>query len=46
MEQALPIFKTVFEADKNWIELTRRIVPNGMLNVSEDELQQILTVTQ
>jgi uncharacterized Ntn-hydrolase superfamily protein len=46
MDQALPLFKEVFEADPNWIELTRRIVPNGMLNVTDAELQKITTLTQ
>ncbi len=44
LEKALPLFKTVFTADKNYIELTRRIVPNGMLNVDEKTLEKILTV--
>jgi uncharacterized Ntn-hydrolase superfamily protein len=45
MEKALPMFKEVFQADSNWVELTRRIVPNGMLMVSDQELQRILNVT-
>jgi uncharacterized Ntn-hydrolase superfamily protein len=44
LEQALPIFKEVFQQDSNWVELTRRIVPNGMLQVDDAELQKILSV--
>ncbi len=42
LDQALPKFKYVFEKDKNWIELTKRIVKNGLLKVKNEELQQIL----
>lgn len=44
IEEALPKFKVVFEKDKNWIELTKRIVPNGLLNVNEEILNSIITV--
>ena len=42
LEEALPIFKYVFERDSNWRELTRRLPASGLLSVSEADLQQIL----
>jgi uncharacterized Ntn-hydrolase superfamily protein len=42
LDDALPIFRIVFEEDPNWIELTKRIVPNGLLNVDEDTLNKII----
>lgn len=42
LDDALPKFKEVFEKDKNWIELTKRIVPNGLLKVNEETLQRII----
>jgi len=44
LQQALPLFKEVFNKNKNWITLTRRITSNGILSVSDSTLQQILTV--
>lgn len=44
LDEALPLFKTVFEKDENWVEMTTRIIPNGMLQVTDEELNQILTV--
>lgn len=46
MDEALPIFKEVFKANSNWKKLTRRIVPNGMLQVSDQDLQRILNVNE
>ncbi len=31
LDQALPIFRTVFAADPNWVELTRRLVKPGII---------------
>ena len=44
IEKALPIFRTVFREDPNWIELTRRIVQNGLLVVNEAVLDRIISV--
>jgi hypothetical protein len=44
VEGALPIFKAVFEKNKNWKILTPRLVPIGLLNVSKEQLQKILSV--
>lgn len=43
LDDAMALFKYVFKHDKNWIELTRRIVPNGLLKVDEKTLNKILT---
>jgi uncharacterized Ntn-hydrolase superfamily protein len=42
LDQALPKFHFVFERDKNWIELTKRIVKNGLLKVNDKVLKEIL----
>jgi len=42
INQALPKFQYVFKRDKNWIELTKRIVKNGLLKVDENHLIRIL----
>ncbi|MCX8056370.1 MAG: DUF1028 domain-containing protein [Ignavibacteria bacterium] len=41
-EEAKPLFMFVFKRDKNWIELTKRIVKNGLLKVDEKRLNEIL----
>ena len=43
LDEALPIFQSVFTQDNNWKILTPRLLPNEMLNVKEAELAQILT---
>lgn len=40
--KALPMFKKVFSADKNWRELTRRLRPVNLLMVSKKDLELIL----
>ena len=42
MEEALPIFKRVFAKDKNWKDLSKRLVPLGFLAVDEETLRKIL----
>ena len=44
LDSALPIFKKIFTVDKNYIELTRRILPNGLLKADEATLKKITTV--
>ena len=44
VEGSLPLFKAVFEKNKNWKILTPRLVPIGLLNVSKEQLQKILSV--
>jgi uncharacterized Ntn-hydrolase superfamily protein len=42
VDEALPLFKDVFEKNDNWRKLTTRLVPNNLLTVSESDLQRIL----
>jgi uncharacterized Ntn-hydrolase superfamily protein len=44
MEEALPVFKTIFRLDENWRELAGRLTAPGLLTVSEDELRTILAL--
>lgn len=39
---ALPIFKEIFKKDKNWKDLTPRLLDNGMLKISKADLVKIL----
>ncbi len=45
LPEALPLFKTIFSRDPNWKTLTPRLIPNGILNVTPEQLQTILQVT-
>jgi uncharacterized Ntn-hydrolase superfamily protein len=42
MDEALPIFKYVFDRDRNWRELTGRLPASGLLTVKEEDLKKIL----
>lgn len=42
VEQSLPLFKEVFREDRNWMELTRRLTPNNILQVDNQTLERIL----
>lgn len=42
MQEALPLFKTIFQQDENWKTLTPRLTKNGLLRVSTKELALIL----
>lgn len=44
INEALPIFKSIFEQDDNWRSMTGRLTAPGLLNISKDELNQILNV--
>lgn len=44
IDEALILFKKVFEADRNWHTLTNRIVDNGLLNVKKENLEKILAL--
>jgi len=41
IEEAKPIFKTVFEADENWKEMITRLPASGLLTISDAELKEI-----
>lgn len=42
VEKSLPMFKEIFLIDANWKELTKRLVPVGLLTVDEINLKKIL----
>lgn len=42
LKEALPLFREIFEKDKNWRDLTPRLLPNGLLKVTPDQLNEIL----
>ena len=44
LDESLPIFRTVFEADRNWVELTTRLTRIDLLKVNEGELKKILSL--
>jgi uncharacterized Ntn-hydrolase superfamily protein len=44
VDKALPIFKRVFSKDKNWKELTRRLPPVNLLNISTEDLKTIMAL--
>ncbi|MDH3267611.1 MAG: DUF1028 domain-containing protein [Ignavibacteria bacterium] len=46
VENSLALFKDVFERNENWKILTPRLVPIGLLNVSETDLQKILSINE
>jgi uncharacterized Ntn-hydrolase superfamily protein len=44
LEEALPIFKRVFNKNPDWRELTPRIQKAGVLVVSEEEMKRIISL--
>lgn len=44
VDEALPLFKEVFIKDNNWRTLTPRLVPIGLLTVSEEDLNKIISL--
>jgi len=42
VDEALPMLKKIFTADKNWKELTKRLSAVGLLTVSEDDMKRIM----
>jgi uncharacterized Ntn-hydrolase superfamily protein len=44
IEQAIELFEKVFDVDRNWLTLTERIYENGLLTVTEDEFNKIITL--
>jgi hypothetical protein len=41
-DKALPMLKEIFAENKNWKELTPRLIPNGLLTISEKQLEEIM----
>src|SRR4030095_13649077 len=46
VDDALPLFKEVFEKDKNWYELTSRLPKSDLLTVSKEDLEKILNAVK
>ncbi len=46
VDESLPLFKAVFAADPNWLELARRLPAKGFLSVSDEELARIASAGQ
>ncbi len=44
LDDALPIFKYIFDRDKNWLELTKRLPQSGLLNIKEEGLNKIVSL--
>ncbi len=44
VDESLPLFKEVFMKDENWRILTPRLVPIGLLTVSEEGLNKIISL--
>jgi uncharacterized Ntn-hydrolase superfamily protein len=42
LEEALPIFKSIFSQDPNWRELTKRLPASELLTVPKKDLEKIL----
>lgn len=42
-DEALPIFKEVFQANPNWAKLTPRLIRSKLLNVNQKDLKKILS---
>jgi len=42
MSEAGPMFKQIFKKDKHWKDLTPRLLPNGLLKVTPEQLKKIL----
>ncbi len=42
MDDAKPIFETVFAKDENWKEMTRRLPSAGLLNIPQEELLNLI----
>lgn len=46
LEESLPLFKIVFDADPNWITLTKRLPSVDLLKIDEVSLNRILSLTE
>lgn len=41
-DKAYPILKTIFNKDKNWKTLTKRLVKSGLLTISDEKLTEVM----
>lgn len=42
LNEAIPVFKSIFAEDENWREMTLRLPASGLLEVTEEELNRIV----
>ncbi len=42
LEEAIPVFKSIFKEDENWREMTKRLPDSDLLDVTEEELERII----
>lgn len=42
MDEALPIFKKIFQENDNWREMTKRLPASGLLNISKEDLNRLV----
>ena len=42
LQEALPIFKKIFQKDNNWKILTERLPKSELLNISEEEMKLLM----
>lgn len=42
LSEATPLFDSIFKADDNWREMTKRLPASGLLIISEEELEEIV----
>ena len=45
VEESLPLFKEVFDMNDNWVKLTARLIKPQLLNVSTEDLNKILNLS-
>lgn len=45
VEESLPLFKEVFNMNDNWVKLTARLIKPQLLNVSTEDLNKILNLS-
>ncbi len=46
LKEALPLFKIVFQKNKDWLTLTPRLIKNGLLKVNDKQLKKFLEVVK
>lgn len=44
LKKAMPLFRNIFDKDRNWKELTRRLPGVGLLKVTQEDLDKILAL--
>jgi len=42
LDEAIPVFKSIFKEDENWKEMTKRLPASDLLDVTDEELEKII----